>query len=59
MDLSSFTDLAPSMWFFVKVLVVLTMGIYGIFAFVIVKQVNLMTKTLQLEVELGLNLYWH
>lgn len=47
-DFASFT---PAVWDVIKVFVLILMGLYIIFATVIVRQVNLMTHTLSLGLE--------
>ncbi|HJY98418.1 MAG TPA: DUF5657 family protein [Patescibacteria group bacterium] len=47
MNISNFVDT----WFLVKVLSLVLLGMYLIFALVVVKQVRLMTATLQLGFE--------
>lgn len=44
-------DLGPAVLDGAKVLIMISMGIYAVFAFVVVRQVDLMTKTLQLGLE--------
>ena len=51
MDLSLINELSPSVWFLVKIIIIFGLSIYAIFSFVVVKQVNLMTETLQLGLE--------
>lgn len=46
-----FAQLGPTVWLGAKIVVLIFLGIYVIFSFVIVKQVNLMTKTLELGLE--------
>jgi hypothetical protein len=43
-----------NMWLLIKVLSVVLLGLYLIFAFVVVRQVKLMTATLHLGLEAGL-----
>lgn len=57
MDVPMLGDIGPAAWFGVKVLFILSMGIYSIFAFVIIRQVDLMTKTLQLGLESTLKVF--
>lgn len=41
----------PETWFFVKIMIVVFMGLYTVFAFVVIKQVQLMISTLELGFE--------
>jgi hypothetical protein len=44
-------NLGPSILLFAKALVLILLSIYMVFAFIVVKQVNLMTRTLELGLE--------
>ncbi len=47
---------AAGVWFVVKVLFLFAIAIYIVFAFVIVRQVGLMTKTLEIGFEIPIKL---
>lgn len=46
-----------SVWFAVKILSLILLGMYLVFAWVIVKQVQVMTKTLKLGFELPIKIF--
>lgn len=57
MDTSMLSDLGPAVWLIGKFAVILGLGIYSVFAFVIVRQVTMMTKTLQIGLEPTLKVF--
>lgn len=44
-------EAGPSIWFFAKVIVIIFIVLYNMFAIVVVRQVGLMTRTLALGFE--------
>jgi hypothetical protein len=57
MDPSLLADLSSSAWIIAKLVAILGLGIYTVFAFVIVRQVAMMTNTLQLGLEATLRVF--
>lgn len=57
MDTSFLAEIGPTVWMGAKIAVVFGFVIYAIFAFVVVRQVSLMTKTLQLGLEPTLKVF--
>ena len=51
MEIINQVNLNDSLWFFLKVGSIIGLMIYVIFAFVVMKQVNLMTETLEIDFE--------
>ncbi len=46
-----------TVWFFIKVVFVVLLLVYNVFALVVVKQINLMTDTLELGFETSLRFF--
>jgi hypothetical protein len=51
MEILNNIDISASAWGIVKIAVIIGLVIYAIFAFVVLKQVNLMIETLEIDFE--------
>jgi hypothetical protein len=51
MEIVNQISLDTSVWAIIKIAVIIGLVIYAIFAFIVMKQVNLMTETLEIDFE--------
>jgi hypothetical protein len=51
MEIVNQINLDTSVWAIIKIAVIIGLVIYAIFAFIVMKQVNLMTETLEIDFE--------